>query len=35
MGGAPAPAEPGARRLIVRLRPDRVYAPPSYIAPAE
>jgi hypothetical protein len=35
MGGAPAPAEPGARRLIVRLRPDRVYAPPAFIVPAE
>ena len=31
MGGAPAPAEPGAERLIVRLRPERVYAPPPYV----
>ncbi len=29
MGGAPAPVEPGAERLIVRLRPDRIYAPPA------
>jgi PPOX class probable F420-dependent enzyme len=34
MGGAPAPVEPGAERLIVRLRPARVYAPPPYV-PAE
>jgi PPOX class probable F420-dependent enzyme len=31
MGGAPAPVEPGAERLIVRLRPHRVYAPPPYV----
>jgi PPOX class probable F420-dependent enzyme len=31
MGGAPAPVEPGAERLIVRLRPQRVYAPPSFV----
>jgi PPOX class probable F420-dependent enzyme len=35
MGGATPPPEPGAERLIVRLRPDRVYAPPSYVATAE
>jgi PPOX class probable F420-dependent enzyme len=34
MGGAPAPVEPGAERLVVRLRPGRVYAPPAYV-PAE
>jgi PPOX class probable F420-dependent enzyme len=32
MGGAPAPVEPGAERLIVRLRTERVYAPPPYVA---
>jgi PPOX class probable F420-dependent enzyme len=31
MGGAPAPAEPGAERLVVRLRTERVYAPPPYV----
>jgi PPOX class probable F420-dependent enzyme len=35
MGGATAPPEPGARRLIVRLRPDHVYAPPAYIVTAD
>ena len=30
MGGAPAPTEPGAERLIVRLRPDHIYALPSW-----
>jgi PPOX class probable F420-dependent enzyme len=35
MGGATAPPEPGARRLIVRLRPDHVYAPPSYVVTAD
>jgi PPOX class probable F420-dependent enzyme len=30
MGGATPPPEPGAERLIVRLRPDRVYAPPAF-----
>jgi PPOX class probable F420-dependent enzyme len=30
MGGAAAPAEPGAERLIVRLRPDHIYALPSW-----
>jgi PPOX class probable F420-dependent enzyme len=28
MGGATPPPEPGAERLIVRMRPDRVYVPP-------
>jgi PPOX class probable F420-dependent enzyme len=32
MGGAPAPVEPGAERLIVRLRPTRTYTPPAYVA---
>jgi PPOX class probable F420-dependent enzyme len=35
MGGAAAPLEPGAERLIVRLRPQRVYAPPSYATGSE
>jgi PPOX class probable F420-dependent enzyme len=35
MGGAPAPVEPGAERLIVRLRPQRVYAPPSFDSGSE
>ena len=35
MGGAPAPSEPGAERLIVRLRPKRIYAPPPFVPPAE
>jgi PPOX class probable F420-dependent enzyme len=35
MGGAPAPTEPGAERLIVRLRPDHIYALPSFVAAAE
>ena len=35
MGGATPPSEPGAERLIVRLRPDHVYAPPSYVATAK
>jgi PPOX class probable F420-dependent enzyme len=35
MGGAPAPTEPGAERLIVRLRPDHIYAPPAWVGPAE
>jgi PPOX class probable F420-dependent enzyme len=30
MGGAAAPVEPGAERLIVRLRPTHIYAPPSF-----
>jgi PPOX class probable F420-dependent enzyme len=32
MGGATPPPEPGAERLIVRLRPDRIYALPSWRA---
>lgn len=32
MGGAIPPVEPGAERLIVRLHPDRTYAPPAYVA---
>jgi PPOX class probable F420-dependent enzyme len=28
MGGATPPPEPGAERLIVRMRPDKVYVPP-------
>ena len=35
MGGATPPPEPGAERLIVRLRPQRVYAPPSFVAGSE
>jgi PPOX class probable F420-dependent enzyme len=35
MGGATPPPEPGAERLIVRLRPTHVYAPPSFGAVAE
>jgi PPOX class probable F420-dependent enzyme len=35
MEGATAPHEPGAERLIVRLRPSRTYAPPLYIATPE
>jgi PPOX class probable F420-dependent enzyme len=35
MGGATAPVEPGAERLIVRLRPDHIYAPPSFAVAAE
>ncbi|HEY0815818.1 MAG TPA: PPOX class F420-dependent oxidoreductase [Pseudonocardia sp.] len=35
MGDATPPPEPGAQRLIVRLRPKRTYAPPSYIATTE
>ena len=35
MDGAPAPLEPGAERLIVRLRPERVYAPPSFVGGPE
>ena len=30
MGGATPPPEPGAHRLVGRLRPTRVYAPPAY-----
>jgi PPOX class probable F420-dependent enzyme len=36
MGGAAPPPEPGAERLMVRMRPDKVYIPPAYEAsPAE
>jgi PPOX class probable F420-dependent enzyme len=35
MGGAAAPIEPGAERLIVRLRPDHIYALPSWVGTAE
>jgi len=30
MGGATPPAEPGAQRVIVRIRPQRTYALPPY-----
>jgi PPOX class probable F420-dependent enzyme len=30
MGRATPPPEPGAERLIVRMRPDKVYVPPSF-----
>ena len=30
MGGATPPPEPGARRLIVRIKPERVYLLPPY-----
>lgn len=30
MGGATPPPEPGAQRLIVRIRPQKVYVPPPY-----
>ena len=30
MGGATPPPEPGAERLIVRMRPERVYVRPSF-----
>jgi hypothetical protein len=30
MGGATPPPEPGAQRLIVRIKPHRTYAPASY-----
>jgi PPOX class probable F420-dependent enzyme len=35
MGGAAAPVEPGAERLIVRLRPRHIYAMPSFFAGSE
>ncbi|MGW3959975.1 PPOX class F420-dependent oxidoreductase [Amycolatopsis sp. NPDC005003] len=35
MGGATPPPEPGAHRLIVRLRPTHIYAPPAYDAASE
>jgi PPOX class probable F420-dependent enzyme len=30
MGGATPPPEPGAKRLIVRIMPQKVYVPPPY-----
>ena len=30
MGGATPPPEPGAKRVIVRLRPEKIHAPPTY-----
>jgi PPOX class probable F420-dependent enzyme len=30
MGGATPPPEPGAQRVIVRIRPQKVYTPPAY-----
>ncbi len=30
MGGATPPAEPGAERVIVRMKPDRIYVPPLF-----
>jgi PPOX class probable F420-dependent enzyme len=35
MGGATPPPEPGAERLIVRLRPKRIYVPPAFVTTAE
>jgi PPOX class probable F420-dependent enzyme len=35
MEGATPPPEPGAERLIVRLRPNHICAPPSYVVTAE
>ncbi|MGD0068450.1 MAG: PPOX class F420-dependent oxidoreductase [Streptosporangiaceae bacterium] len=35
MGGATPPPEPGAERLIVRMRPSHIYAPPLYVVTAE
>jgi PPOX class probable F420-dependent enzyme len=35
LGGATPPPEPGAERLIVRLRPNHIYAPPTYVVTAE
>jgi len=34
MAGATPPPEPGAERLTVRMRPDKVYVPPLYQASA-
>jgi PPOX class probable F420-dependent enzyme len=34
MGGATPPPEPGAQRLIVRLRPTHTYALPTFVPPA-
>jgi PPOX class probable F420-dependent enzyme len=30
MGGATPPPEPGAERVVVRLKPERIYVPPAY-----
>ena len=30
MGGATPPPEPGAERVIVRMKPDRIYVPPLF-----
>ncbi len=35
MGGATPPPEPGAERLIVRIRPQKVYQPPPYQSTAD
>jgi PPOX class probable F420-dependent enzyme len=35
MGGATPPPEPGAQRLVVRLKPTRIYAPPNYSSALE
>jgi hypothetical protein len=35
MGGATPPPEPGAERVIVRIRPHRVYVQPAYVPAAE
>jgi PPOX class probable F420-dependent enzyme len=35
MGDATPPPEPGAERLTVRLRPDHMYVPPSFVLTAE
>ena len=35
MGGATPPPEPGAERLIARLRPQHTYAPPPYVTGSE
>lgn len=35
MGGATPPPEPGAHRLVVRLRPTHIYAPPAHDAAPE
>jgi PPOX class probable F420-dependent enzyme len=32
MGGATPPPEPGAERLVVRIRPHGAYVPPQYVA---
>lgn len=30
MGGATPPPEPGTERVIVRVKPERIYVPPAY-----